>query len=117
MMPFGWRVVLAAGLVAVVIALALAAFGLPALRAVFVGVNLATVLGYGYDKLLARAGMQRVPELALHLLAVCGGTPGALVGQVLFRHKTRDLRFRLVFLAILAVQVILLLVIPPRQGR
>jgi uncharacterized membrane protein YsdA (DUF1294 family) len=100
-----------------VLALALGAAGMSALRALFAGINVATMLCYGYDKLLARAGLQRVPELALHVLAVCGGTPGALVGQILFRHKTRDVRFRLIFLAIAAVQVVVLLALGPGQGR
>jgi uncharacterized membrane protein YsdA (DUF1294 family) len=117
MTRFGWAVVLAIGVGTAVIALALGAAGMSALRALFVGINVATMLCYGYDKLLARAGLQRVPELALHVLAVCGGTPGALVGQILFRHKTRDLRFRLIFLAIAAVQAVVLLAIGPGQGR
>jgi len=58
-----------------------------------------------------------VPELALLLLAVCGSAAGALVGQILFRHKTRDVQFRLIFLAIAAVQVVVLLAIGPGQGR
>ncbi|MEI6394521.1 MAG: DUF1294 domain-containing protein [Verrucomicrobiota bacterium] len=109
MTRFGWMVLLAVGGAALVLALALGAIGLSALRALFVGVNLATMLCYGYDKLRARAGMERVPELALHLLAVGGGTPGAFAGQLLFRHKTRDVRFRVIFFAIAAVQVVVLL--------
>ena len=45
------------------------------------------------------------------ILAAAGGTPGAFVGQLLFRHKTRDRRFRVVFSAIAAVQVLVLLAI------
>ena len=110
MTKFGWAVLAVAGGLAVLIGLLLSLAGLTALRALFVGGNVATMLAYGYDKYLAQAGSRRVPEAALHILTVVGGTPGAFVGQLLFRHKTRDRRFRLVFWAIAGVQVVLLVV-------
>ena len=111
MTRFGWVAIAVAGGLAVLVGLAMALAGVTALRAVFVGVNVVTMLAYGYDKHLARIGGQRVPEMTLHVLAAIGGTPGAFVGQLLFRHKTRDRWFRLVFFAIAAVQVVVLLVI------
>ena len=111
MTRFGWAAILAAGSLAALIALALALAGLSALSAMFVGVNVATMLCYGYDKFLARTGRWRVPEAALHVLAAAGGTPGGFLGQLLFRHKTRDRRFRLVFFAIAAVQIAVFLAI------
>ncbi len=33
----------------------------------------------------------------LHAIAFLGGTPGALIGQKVFRHKTIKRSFRLVF--------------------
>ena len=72
------------------------------------GVNLATVLLYLYDKDAARAQRgQRVPELILHLLALAGGSPGALVAQRAFRHKTRKAGFRNVYWLIVAGQAAL----------
>ncbi len=68
-----------------------------------------TMLCYGYDKYRARTGGRRVPEAVLHFMAAAGGTPGAFVGQLLFRHKTRDRQFRVVFFTIAAVQVVALL--------
>ncbi len=111
MRRFGWTAIATACSLAVLIGLALDFAGMSALRAMFVGVNVATMLCYGYDKFLARTGGRRVPEAVLHVLAAVGGTPGAFVGQLLFRHKTRDHRFRLVFFAIAAVQVVVLLTI------
>ena len=111
MMRFGWAAILAAGGLVVLIGLAVGFAGLSALRAIFVGVNVATMLCYGYDKCQARVGGRRVPEVALHVLAVVGGTPGAFIGQLVFRHKTRDRLFRVVFFAIAAVQVVVLLTI------
>jgi uncharacterized membrane protein YsdA (DUF1294 family) len=117
MTRFGWTVILGTGVAAVVIALPLVMVGMSTLRALFLSLNLATMLCYGYDKLLARAGMRRVPELALHVLSICGGTPGAFVGQILFHHKTRDLRFRLMFMAITAIQGIVLFAIAHGRDR
>ncbi|MGV8082762.1 MAG: DUF1294 domain-containing protein [Coriobacteriia bacterium] len=52
---------------------------------------------YGIDKAAARRGMRRIPERWLHMLAVLGGWPGALAGQLVFRHKTRKQPFRTIF--------------------
>lgn len=76
-----------------------------------------TMLAYGYDKHASRTRGRRVPEVALHIMAAVGGTPGAFVGQVRFRHKTRDRQFRLVFWAIAATQVILLVAYCPLAER
>ena len=110
MTRLGWAAIAMAGGMAVLIGLALAWAGVTALRAVFIGVNVTTMLAYGYDKYVSQARGRRVPEAALHIMAAAGGTPGAFLGQLVFRHKTRDRRFRLVFWAIAAVQVVVLLV-------
>ncbi len=52
---------------------------------------------YGWDKAAARRGSRRVPEATLHLVSLAGGWPGGLVGQRVFRHKTRKQPFRAVF--------------------
>jgi hypothetical protein len=39
------------------------------------------------------------------LLPLLGGTVGALLGQVLFRHKTKKWKFQRVFIMIVVVQV------------
>jgi uncharacterized membrane protein YsdA (DUF1294 family) len=116
MTRFGWAATVAAGGLAVLVGLMLALPGVTVLRAVFVGVNVATLLTYGYDKYVWQDGGQRVPEVALHVMAAAGGTPGAFVGQLLFRHKTRDRQFRLVYWAIVAVQVAVLAAIAHLRG-
>lgn len=50
------------------------------------------------DKRRARRGRGRVPEAAFHALTLVGGWPGALLGFLLARHKTRKARFLLPFL-------------------
>jgi uncharacterized membrane protein YsdA (DUF1294 family) len=54
---------------------------------------------YAADKKAAQSGTWRTPETTLHLMALLGGWPGALVAQSVFRHKTRKRPFRAVFLA------------------
>jgi uncharacterized membrane protein YsdA (DUF1294 family) len=79
--------------------------GLGLWYACLIGINTVTVLVYGYDKLQAISGGGRVPELVLHLAALSGGSPGALLAQGLFRHKTRKVSFKLVFIGIVLLQV------------
>lgn len=52
---------------------------------------------YFVDKNAARNCRQRIPESTLHLFALVGGWPGALIAQQVFRHKTRKTSFRIVF--------------------
>lgn len=61
---------------------------------------------YGLDKSAARRGAARISEQTLLLLGLVGGWPGALVGQQLFRHKTRKRSFRRVFWGTVAVNVL-----------
>lgn len=49
--------------------------------------SMALFMVYGIDKWSAKRGAGRVPELTLHLLALLGGWPGALLGQQVFSHK------------------------------
>jgi len=82
--------------------------GMPVLLAYLVGVNLATFGLYAYDKSGAKLGLLRVPENTLHLFALAGGTPSALMAQGLLRHKTVKRKFRIIFWAVAAIQIALL---------
>lgn len=73
-----------------------------------VAINLTTFGYYGYDKARARSRNTRVPELVLHGLALFGGTLGAYLGMVVFRHKTIKPGFRLLFWVIVVLQVLLI---------
>ena len=79
--------------------------GLAPAYAYLVSINGIALVLYGYDKRQAIVGRTRIPELVLHATALCGGSPGALLGQGLFRHKTRKSRFQVVFVAIVLLQV------------
>lgn len=52
---------------------------------------------YGKDKSAARNKRWRVKERTLHLFALFGGWPGAMLGQQKFRHKTQKQPFRFIY--------------------
>ena len=56
-------------------------------------VNISAIAVYGWDKLSAKQGWQRVPEKILLVLALLGGSVGAMAAMTFFRHKTRHLKF------------------------
>ena len=55
--------------------------------------NLLSFALYGIDKLKAKRGAWRIPEMTLLLVALLGGSAGALLGMELFRHKTKHAKF------------------------
>lgn len=74
-------------------------------------INLASFVLYGVDKRRARRGRWRIPESALILIAVIGGSVGALGGMYLFRHKTRKPRFSVGVPVILGMQILFFLLL------
>ncbi len=97
---------------ALTLAALLAGLRLPLLAALrqpwlawLVGASLGAFALYGCDKLAAQQARPRVPEQVLLGLAMLGGSPGALLGMLLFRHKTRKRPFLRRFLLVLLVQV------------
>lgn len=69
----------------------------------------ALFLVYGMDKWAAKRGGARVAEFSLHLVALMGGWPGALLGQQIFRHKTAKPLFLRLTWAMAALNIALLL--------
>lgn len=69
------------------------------------GLSLLAYVMYRRDKSAAQRSAQRTPESSLHLLALAGGWPGALIAQHQFRHKTVKQRFQSVFWATVVLNV------------
>ncbi len=65
----------------------------------YLALSTATYAAYAADKSAARSSGWRTPESTLHLLAVAGGWPGALLAQQFLRHKSAKAAFRQVFWA------------------
>ncbi len=58
--------------------------------------SIVTFILYGYDKSQAKNKGWRIPEVALHGLALAGGFPGGWLGRSIFRHKTQKFFFAFV---------------------
>lgn len=67
-------------------------------------VNLAAFVLMGADKHRARHHKWRIPEKTLFASALLGGSVGAILGMLLFRHKTRHWYFVVGMPAILVAQ-------------
>jgi len=63
----------------------------------YVTASLLAFLAYAFDKSAARRGRWRVSEQTLHLFALAGGWPGALIAQRWLRHKSKKASFQLTF--------------------
>ena len=55
---------------------------------ILICINVVTFLVYGIDKWKAKQGSWRISEATLLLLAVIGGSIGALLGMQVWHHKT-----------------------------
>lgn len=55
----------------------------------YIALSTLTFLAWGYDKHRAKARLWRIPERRLLILTLSGGAFGALLGMLIFHHKTR----------------------------
>ena len=72
-------------------------------------INIIAFLAMYIDKRKAKYGKWRIPEQSLFILALIGGSIGAIIGMYTFRHKTKKLRFSVGFPVILVLQIILII--------
>lgn len=72
----------------------------------YLGLSVLTFASYAVDKAAARSGAWRTPEKTLHLLALAGGWPGALLAQQWLRHKSTKAGFRGVFWTTVLLNVV-----------
>lgn len=59
-----------------------------------ISINIITFVAYFIDKRSAQKGGWRVSEKNLHALELLGGWTGALVGQKIFKHKTKKASYQ-----------------------
>ena len=70
-------------------------------------INIIAFLAMFIDKRKAKYGKWRIKEHTLFILALIGGSVGAIIGMYTFRHKTKKARFFVGFPVILIVEVLL----------
>ena len=70
-------------------------------------INIIAFLAMFIDKMKAKYGKWRIKEHTLFILALIGGSVGAIIGMYTFRHKTKKARFFIGFPVILIVEVLL----------
>ena len=68
-------------------------------------INVIAFTLYGYDKLQAISStgakkLSRVPEIRLLLFALIGGSAGAILSMILFRHKIKKWSFMWKYLVV-----------------
>jgi uncharacterized membrane protein YsdA (DUF1294 family) len=83
----------------------------------FVGINVMTFIAFRTDKRAAERGLRRTPESTLLTMAMIGGTPGAITGQQVLRHKTRKEPFRSLLWLIACAQLVALAFIAAQLAR
>jgi uncharacterized membrane protein YsdA (DUF1294 family) len=87
--------------------------------AVFIIINVFTFVLWGADKKAAASdgAQMRVSEFTLLMLAVFGGSTGAVIGQQYFRHKTRKQPFKSVLYFIVGIQIVVVYALCYRPTR
>ena len=76
--------------------------------------NIITFALYGADKLKARRKEWRISEATLILCAFLMGGAGALLGMLVFRHKTKHLKFRLLIPIAVIINILIAVLIIQR---
>ena len=76
-------------------------------------INVGSLALMGFDKLSAKAGSERVPEIWFFLISLVGGFVGVVVGMFAFRHKTRKASFqiKIATAAVLSALILVFLVV------
>ena len=77
----------------------------------FVIINIVGFAIMGIDKRKAIKRTFRIPEATLFIVALIGGSIGSILGMQVFRHKTRHWYFVFGMPAILAIQIVLLVLL------
>ena len=69
----------------------------PAFFFLYLAMSLVSIAVYAIDKHKAVKSQWRIPEATLHICELLCGWPGAMIAQVVIRHKNAKLSFQLIF--------------------
>jgi uncharacterized membrane protein YsdA (DUF1294 family) len=80
----------------------------PVVLWLYLGASVVAFFAYWVDKAAARRDRWRTPEGTLHLYALFGGWPGALLAQRVLRHKSSKVKFQRVYWATVIINCLAL---------
>ncbi|MGX7418766.1 DUF1294 domain-containing protein [Carnobacterium gallinarum] len=63
----------------------------------FLAINILLFILMGLDKYRAKKRLWRIPEKTLLSFGILGGGLGGLVGMLIFHHKIRVLKFKVIY--------------------
>ncbi len=72
----------------------------------FIFINVSAFSVYGIDKYLAVKDKRRLSEYSLLLLSFLGGSMGAFVAMLLFRHKIKKISYMMKYIVIVILQIV-----------
>lgn len=87
------------------------------LNSVWMYLLLASAVGFllmGFDKLSAKVGSERVPELLFLLISLVGGFGGIILGILVFHHKISKRSFQLKIGVGAAISIMIFLLVVGR---
>lgn len=58
-------------------------------------INIFSFILYGIDKYKAKKNEWRIPESLLLTISFLGGSIGSNLGMIIFRHKTKKMKFKI----------------------
>lgn len=71
--------------------------------------NIITFLIMGIDKYLAIKKKYRISEFHLITLTLFGGSVGSLLGMIIFRHKTKKMKFLIIIPLSIIIHILIYL--------
>lgn len=71
--------------------------------------NIITFLIMGIDKYLAIKKKYRISEFHLLTLTLFGGSIGSLLGMIIFRHKTKKMKFLIIIPLSIIIHILIYL--------
>ena len=84
-------------------------FSIPMLLGYLLAINLIGFIVMFWDKRKAKAGKWRTKEKTLFYITFLGGGIGTTLGMFVFRHKTKKLRFSILFPTITIIEIIFII--------
>lgn len=76
----------------------------------FIIINVIEFIIMGLDKFLSIKKMYRIPEIVLLIIPFLGGSIGGILGMIIFKHKTKKIKFKLLFTIALIVNILYILI-------